>query len=68
MQLSMQMFDRFAPNVAKRRDNLKGPPFEEAALPVKRRNYAADISCLGVPKAESSDIELLGRGISYGRA
>ena len=47
MHLAMQLFSNFAPNLAKRRDNLKGPPFEEAVLPAKLQHYTADLRCSG---------------------
>ena len=46
MQLLMQLFSHFAP-VAKPRTNLKDPPFEEVVLPVKLKDYTADLSSLG---------------------
>ena len=38
----MQLLPHFAP-VAKRRANLTDPPFEDAALPVRQRNYSSDL-------------------------
>ena len=47
MQLSIRLLSHFRPNLAKRRANLQGPPFEESATPPNLQTYTSDLRCLG---------------------
>ena len=47
IHLVMQLFSHFAPNLAKKRANLKDPSFGAVVLPVKFQDYTSDIICLG---------------------
>ena len=44
MQMAMHLFSRFFP-IMHQRGNVEDPPFEEAALPIRPRNYAARLCC-----------------------
>ena len=47
LQLILQLLSHFSPQLLKPRANAKDPPFEEAVLPEKLKDYKVDLSQLG---------------------
>ena len=53
MQTIMHLLTHFSP-MAQQRVNMKGPPSDDVAMPVKLRNYSSDFRRLGGPETEPS--------------